>query len=60
MKRRRVLFFLNGSRPPDIAIVLKSLDFKGLVTIPYGTEITPEIIKQAFENNKSLVCYEGD
>lgn len=60
MKRRRVLFFLNGSRPPDIAIALKSLDFKGLVTIPYGTEVTPEIIKQAFENNKSLVCYEGD
>lgn len=59
MKKTRNLFILNGNSD-HVSNVLNDLQFKGLITIPYGTSIVPSTISEAFENNKSVVCSTDD
>ncbi len=57
MQKTRNLFILTGL-PEDVSCVIKNLQFKGMVTVPYGENVTNNLINKAFANNKSVLCSE--
>ncbi len=59
MKKTRNLFLLVGN-PTDVHLVLEVLQYKGLVSIPYGTSVTYGMILEHFHNNKSVACSVDD
>lgn len=59
MKRTRNLFVLTGT-PANLSTVLAELRFKGMVTVPCGSTVLPEFVKEVFENNKSVACAAND
>lgn len=59
MKKTKNLFVLVGE-PTDTCHVIGTLQFKGLISIPYGVTVDEELIAEAFRNNKSLVCAADD
>lgn len=59
MKKTRNLIILSGSAT-DTSSVLGTLQFKGLITNPYGITVTPALVTESFEKNKSVVCSADD
>lgn len=59
MRKTRYVFCLDGTEQ-EVSMVLKCLQFKGLVANPYGTTIGPKQLQTIFEQNKSLVCAQKD
>lgn len=59
MDKTKNLFVLVGD-PTDICHVVGTLQFKGLISIPYGITVDAELIAETFRNNKSLVCAVDD
>lgn len=59
MKSTRNLFLLVGS-PPVTTKVLAELKFKGMVSFPYGVEISDTFVSNVFKDNKSIVCSIND
>lgn len=55
MKRTRNLFLLVGSKP-NVSKVLAELKFKGMVSFPYGVEISDTFVNNVYKDNKSIVC----
>ncbi len=54
MKKTRNLFAVTGL-PDDVNFVLEALQFKGMVTVPYGTAVTGDDIENAFRFNRSIM-----
>lgn len=59
MDKTKNLFVLVGDST-DISHVVGTLQFKGLISIPYGITVDEELIAETFRNNKSLVCAADD
>ena len=54
MKKTRNLFAVTGL-PADVTVVLDALQFKGMVTIPYGGVVNDEVIDKAHRFNRSIM-----
>ncbi len=59
MDKTKNLFILVGDST-DINHVVGTLQFKGLISIPYGITVDKDLISETFRNNKSLVCAADD
>ena len=59
MRKTRNLFLISGARD-RVALVLKELNFKGLITAPLGTCVDNKFLNDAFSKNKSVACFAGD
>lgn len=55
MKSTRNLFLLVGPQQ-STSKVIAELNFKGMVSFPYGREITDALVSSVFNDNKSVVC----
>ena len=59
MDKTKNIFILVGDST-DINHVIGTLQFKGLISIPYGFSVDKNLITETFNNNKSLVCAADD
>lgn len=59
MDKTKNLFILVGDST-DINHVIGTLQFKGLISIPYGVTVDKELLAETFNNNKSIVCAADD
>ena len=59
LMKTRTLFVLTGN-PVDVSAVLSELQFKGLITAPYGIVTDSKDVQNAFRYNKCYVCAADD